>query len=125
MATGPRLCDVLASLGWRTEARHNALGQGKRVIDADGRDLGDMTASETWTRLRALGLYPKKGRRLVTAIVDATDPMRIRIKVDAATFETAAAAIAAIPGEPVFGITFPDRVARSHARRIANLSRSK
>jgi hypothetical protein len=56
----PTLNDVLASLGWRTEARHNALGQGKHVFDADGNDLGDMTASETWKLLRERGLHPKK-----------------------------------------------------------------
>jgi hypothetical protein len=52
----PTLAEVLARLGWTTSPRRNHLGQGKAVTDADGNDLGDLTAGDTWRVLRERGL---------------------------------------------------------------------
>lgn len=57
----PTLNETLTRLGWRTAERQNPAGQGKRVYDADGNDLGDMTAHEVWYLLRERGLLTWEG----------------------------------------------------------------
>jgi hypothetical protein len=62
MSDDQALNDVLASLGWRTAPRRHHAGQGKRVYDSAGNDLGDLTAHEVWDLLRERELVPGGGQ---------------------------------------------------------------
>lgn len=60
MSAEPTLNETLSRLGWHTAERQNPAGQGKRVYDADGNDLGDLSAHEVWELLRDRGLVPEE-----------------------------------------------------------------
>lgn len=58
----PSLVEVLAHLGWRHEP--SKVPGKRRVLDANDRIVGDMSAYEAWCELEARGLV--RGGYLVT-----------------------------------------------------------
>ena len=52
-ATGLTLSNVFSLIGWTHSPSPDPSHQGRRVLDAEGRDLGTLQAHEAWEILRS------------------------------------------------------------------------